>query len=372
MVGASAGLPLAGVVAAVLLSRVARRIQAELAELHLTTRLDASEAAADMDTGGIMHFEQRYTVSNFGIADDEVYVHMARNDEILDHTVLLVQAIFKAYRRYGLELHLHAKKTCAMFSISGAGREGVMRRLEHLKKHEGGIQFAVGENVLKLPISGDYKHVGCHTQASAKVSADVTCKMAAMAKAASMLERFVLANKGIPEDVRLGVAHTHVIPCGDFGAGIWHTMTQADQAKVSRAIMDVYRIVDGCKRAAPGAGVTIKSDAQVVADLQVMAPMHRVLFARIRILFHVALRKRTDLLSLMHACKSDQKSWYTQVLSDLSLVAASAPKLSEMREASMGDWLAYFCRNGKKALLPIRDAFTGMAATPGAAANALV
>ena len=68
-----------------------------------------------------------------------------------------------------------------------------MRRLERLKK-EGGIQFMVGTQVQKLPISGDYKHVGCHTQDNAKVSKDVNCKMASMAKAASRLKRFVLAN----------------------------------------------------------------------------------------------------------------------------------------------------------------------------------
>ena len=168
---------------------------------------------------------------------------------------------------------------------------------------------------------------------------------------------------GPPKDVRLGVAHTHVIPSGDFGAGIWHTMTQADQAKVSRAITDVYRLVDGCKRAAPGAGVAIKTDSQVVIDLQVMAPLHKILFARIRILFHIALRRRTDLLCLLHACKKDSSSWYALVKADLEVVAACTHKLSEMRGATMGAWLAYFCRNGKKALLPIKEAFIGMTAS---------
>ena len=110
-----------------------------------------------------------------------------------------------------------------------------------------------------MPIAADYKHIGCQTRADSKYSTDVVTKMAAMSKATRKLKRHVLSNKQVAKDTRLAVAHTHAVSCGDFAAGGWTRLTQADQARVNRAVTDTYRIVDGSVRAAPGQAQAVKS-----------------------------------------------------------------------------------------------------------------
>ena len=66
-----------------------------------------------------------------------------------------------------------------------------------------------------------------------------------MRAAGGKLKRHILANKDIALDVRVGVAATHVFPCGEFAAGTWAALTETDKRKVNRAIVDIYRIVDG-------------------------------------------------------------------------------------------------------------------------------
>ena len=54
------------------------------------------------------------------------------------------------------------------------------------------------------------------------------------------------------------------------------------------------------QRASPDAAFVVKSDAMVIADLEVVAPTLRLLFARVRTLCHIVLRGRTDLLTLAY------------------------------------------------------------------------
>ena len=71
--------------------------------------------------------------------------------------------------------------------------------------------------------------------------------------------------------------------------------------------------------------MVVKTDAQVVADLGVMAPLHRIAFARVRMLVHIVLRRQTDILALLHAGRASPKSWMRAVEADLVWVAAATP-----------------------------------------------
>ena len=84
----------------------------------------------------------------------------------------------------------------------------------------------------------------------------------------------------------------------------------------------------------------------LVADLGVLAPRHRVIYAGIRMLFHIVQRKRADLLSLLFAGKEAPKSWYRNLISDLTWVAASSKKLELLGHAGVGGWTRFFSVSG--------------------------
>lgn len=76
-VGAAAGLPLAGIVAVIVLSRITRKIQAGLKEKGLMVQLPTDDARDELGPGGLMDWQPNFEYSNFGIADDDVFVHLA-------------------------------------------------------------------------------------------------------------------------------------------------------------------------------------------------------------------------------------------------------------------------------------------------------
>ena len=84
------------------------------------------------------------------------------------------------------------------------------------------------------------------------------------------------------------------------------TTTNKKPCRYSRAVIDVNRVIGNCVRKAKEAvvGLTeVKSDARVVADLNVLSPMARLGFARIRMFAHIIERKQTTLLTLLLAAK---------------------------------------------------------------------
>ena len=98
------------------------------------------------------------------------------------------------------------------------------------------------------------------------------------------MSKCVLRNPEIAVDVKVMVAHSHILPKGEFAAGLWPAVTKGDQQRITRVITDVYRAADGCSRGPKDIAENIKSDSQVIADLGILSPMCRVVFARVRML----------------------------------------------------------------------------------------
>ena len=216
--------------------------------------------------------------------------------------------------------------------------------------------MSFGQDAVVMPIAAGYKHIGCHTRADSKYSTDVVTKMAAICKATWKLKRHVLSNKQVAKDTRLAVAHTHAVSCGDVAVGGWTRLTQADQARVNRAVTDTYRIVDGSVRAAPGQTHAVKSDVQVGADLGVMSPDCRLVLARVRLLCHIIIKQKTDLMCLLFESIGVSGSWMATIMTDLEWIAYATPKLKEVVHANLGQWVRFLHTAGKKAIEVVKVA----------------
>jgi hypothetical protein len=223
----------------------------------------------------------------------------------------------------------------------------------------GGLTFSAYGKQLVLPIARHYKHVGSTTRTDGRMCTDVAVKASCIKTAANGLRKHVLGNPGIPVDVKLGVAQTHVFPVGEYSCGGWGPLTKPEFDCYARAVVDVYRIVDGSVRKPPaacGQYYVFKTDAKVVSGLEVLSPMARLAVARVRIFALMLSRGQTFLLALAYEGRMSSKSWWKALVADLEWLAAGSSKLSEFRLSGVGGWLTFLCGNGPRAMCTVQAA----------------
>ena len=92
-------MPLAGIIAVVVLSRVTRHIQKKSLRHGLVDVVATDAAKAAWDPEGIFTWEARYRLSNFGVADDDVYARMAPAKDIISDARVMSEEIFLEYGR---------------------------------------------------------------------------------------------------------------------------------------------------------------------------------------------------------------------------------------------------------------------------------
>ena len=176
-----------------------------------------------------------------------------------------------------------------------------------------GLPFEAFGVPLTLPVDIKYKHVGRWARSDMKCNTDSVGKAASIRTAGAKLKKNVLANGGIEVRTRLSVVDTHVLPTGEYGAGSWVGTTAAELSLYHRAVVDTYRIVDGCSRMSPdaarAAGIAIKRGEVVLKDVGAMLPVFRLRYFRIRLFTLILQRRDTRILRLMVAGRAADKSW---------------------------------------------------------------
>ena len=167
--------------------------------------------------------------------------------------------------------------------------------------------------------------------------------MASMRTADTKLRKHVLCNPAVAKVTRLKVTHTHVTTTGEYGAGTWTGIRGTDAACHHRTVLDVYRMVNKSQRMAPAEAaklnVKIQSDAEILRELEVMAPAHRVQIARPRLFTQILRRQDVPLLTLLVAGRKDPRSWLRLVFADLTWFGIIDPKLSELQRAKESTWV---------------------------------
>lgn len=355
-IGCAAGVPLAGLIAVVGLSKISRRARHRLIAAGLALNVPCGQAAAEIDPHGMLTWSHVVEQVNIGIVDDEVMTCICGPSEAADTVSTIAQICFEEYTRGGLSLHLKPTKTAAMISWIGPGRDAAARACADVVAINGGIPFWAGGVRMVIPIVTRYKHVGSGTRASGSTSSDVAVKMACIISTAKSLSKCVLRNPDIAVDVKVMVARSHILPTGEYSSGLWPAATKGDQQRITRVITDVYRAADGCSRSAPGVAAAVKSDSRVIADLGLITPVCRVLFSRIRMLALMLSRGSGDILVVLHAGKQDSRSWYKVVEADLAWLPFCSSKLASLKNATMAEWCTFLCTFGSKAMALIKEA----------------
>ena len=173
-VGTAAGVPLAGIVAVVALSKITRKIRAELHAAGLALMFPTADA--DAYFGGGFEWAEVVNVGNFGVVDDDVFVLIMPAERIVDGLKLAAGIIFGTYEAAGLKLHLKESKTAAVVTWHGTGSRDAAQALESFIGTKGGIPFLARGRELILPATSKYKHLGCWARADGKTCTGVVVK----------------------------------------------------------------------------------------------------------------------------------------------------------------------------------------------------
>ena len=120
-IGTAAGLPLSGLIAAIALSGVTRRIRSRLEVEGLVVYIDPSEARSEFGDE-LLDWPVSHVWSEIGIVDDEAYMYVGKPSSMVYAATKTAEIAFEEYRRAGLELHVKKCKTCVVMSWNGEGR----------------------------------------------------------------------------------------------------------------------------------------------------------------------------------------------------------------------------------------------------------
>ena len=115
------GLPLAGLVAILALSKVTRAIHARVRKAGLQPSFDVQGVAEYFgDVGRPWHSQT--SSGNVGIVDDDVFFAAVNPDEAEHPASRLATFVFEEYRRACLQSNLTPENTAVMFTWCGKGR----------------------------------------------------------------------------------------------------------------------------------------------------------------------------------------------------------------------------------------------------------
>ena len=101
------------------LSKITRRIRTRLVEAGFFLVVDHQAAQQAADAEVIFKWSAGRPFTNFGIADDDVFLHACDPEDAVDAASRMAAIILHEYTRAGLSLHLKATKTAVMFSWGG-------------------------------------------------------------------------------------------------------------------------------------------------------------------------------------------------------------------------------------------------------------
>lgn len=209
------------------------------------------------------------------IADDCIFPSFTEANKLIQVTRAVMTVIFKAFARHGLELNMSKGKTAAMFFFFGKGANNA--KISYQKQGVEGTWFKdVAGNDTLLVEEQAYKHVGRTVISSHQLHTEIIVRFRPMKAKYKKIRRKIIKSKGIPRNRKLMVGKSHLHSRALYLAGTWGNWSQATAKRIHSGIMSVYRGVLSLDE--PGPQTPKMTDPEVIAELQVLAPLSLVVF----------------------------------------------------------------------------------------------
>eukprot|EP00438_Fugacium_kawagutii_P024966 Skav202654 [mRNA] locus=scaffold1228:101431:106659:+ [translate_table: standard] len=185
-------------------------------------------------------------ISPFNIvwADDVALPLVANSGPLLIDLLKEAMAfIHELFGRKGLPLNLALGKTSALVTFKG--RNAPELRKEFLLTPRPGFECPLpdGAAPLWLHCVPHYKHLGSMLTADRSFDLELSCRLGAGKQAFATLARPVLANRHLPERLRVRLFNALIMTKVFFGCGSWPVLTQKQMGRLQSVVVGMLRRV---------------------------------------------------------------------------------------------------------------------------------
>jgi hypothetical protein len=271
--------------------------------------------------------------------DDLVVPVVVHADDLLKKSRAAFIVIWNVFTMFGLMLNMLPGKTALLPAFNG-------KRSEHARRAFAALPNSTllctcrGDNVIGLPIANIYTHMGCRTVANASLLPEIACRHSTAQPVLRRLRTKFFRNTRVAIADKVNVASALMLSRELYGSGGYPTLTTAERERIHANMVAIYRTACGERF---DCGDEMLSDVALLNVYSLRSPYASVRFSRLRLSVRLATRASFGLLTLIHASRSDSRSWIQGLCSDLKWM-----KLCD-RECSytVAEWFC-FCRTEPK------------------------
>ena len=332
--GTVAGTPPADLMFVAAFFVVLKHLRSRLWEEGLVWHVDAAGASEYFGLSELGH--EDFRAGDISYVDDLLIPYAAPAGRLIDGLQSIATVVCEVFSRYGFEVNMKANKTEALISFFGEGAELARRRAQSVF-HEGIPLLASRGVPCRLLRTHAYRHLGTRMVSAGTLMPEIRARMASMREAARPLVGKVLRRTAVPVHKRLMVARAVMFSKGLFQAAVWPKLQAREYAAVHAQVMSILRHVLAQDSVKDGAFV---NDNEVVRRLGAMAPAGIFIESNLGFFVRCVLRQSPDLLKLIFAGRRAKRSWLAGLMADLSFLADNGEQLSELRGASLKQWVA--------------------------------
>lgn len=332
--GTLAGTPPADIMFVAAFFVVIRHLRGRLGEAGLAWQVDAGGASEYFGLTGLG--DEEFRAGDISYVDDLLIPYAAPADRLIEGLQSIATIVCEVFSRYGFEVNMKANKTEALISFFGEGAELAKRRAQSVF-HEG-IPLCPSKGApCRLLCTHGYRHLGTRMVSAGTLMPEIKARMASMREAARPLVGRVLRRTSVPVPKRLAVAKAVMFSKGLFQAAVWPKLQAREYAVVHAQVMSILRHVLAQDNVKDGVFV---SDNEVVRRLGAMAPACLLIESKFGFFVRCLVRQSPDLLKLIFAGRRAKRSWLAGLMADLSFMADNGEQFSELRGASLKQWIA--------------------------------
>ena len=197
-----------------------------------------------------------------------------------------------------------------------------------------------GAALVNLPIVASYGHMGVKTFASGIMLPEIAARHGSARPVLRQLRTKFFKKTRVEAKKKLQVASSLLMSREVFGSGAYPILSTTERQRVHTNVMGVYRSSVGESFSDHGHRHT---DTEVLNIYDLRAPYTTIRFTRLRLSIRIACKAPFPLLVLLHACRSDSKSWLKALEDDLKWLCACSVDHSY----TVTQWFV-FCRASPK------------------------
>ena len=179
------------------------------------------------------------------------------------------------------------------------------------------IQFQTLQGPQYVRVINKYVHLGVSTSATCAHAHEFAKRKASCMAAMGPIAKRCFGHECVPLEKKIEITRSLLFSRLMYGAGGWHTLTEAETKTFTSATMHVWRrVTESTYQHRINQHKLPLSDAEVIREYNLMLPMTMLKLLRLNLFITVAAGSNSTLKAVVFAARSAQKSWLVAVRQD--------------------------------------------------------